>query len=100
MDEQRAERVVSKLRAQGVMAHVQRSGVYSFGVRVVVPDGREVIWDNDGASGLEATVMRDGVLVGYVPTIPGSEDLDEDGTVAAIAGADYGGNGDNGGRDG
>ncbi len=63
--------------------------MYQFGVRVVLPDGREAVWDADGASALEATVMRDGVLVGFVPTVPGSEDLDDDGVVEVIAQADY-----------
>ncbi len=89
MNEERATRVVSALRGRGVFAHLERAGVYQFGVRVMLPDGREAVWDTDGASALEATVMRDGVLVGFVPTVPGSEDLDDDGVVDAIAGADY-----------
>ena len=55
----------------------------------MLPDGREAIWDADGAAGLEATVMRDGVLVGMVPTIDGSEAFDDDAVVAAIAATDY-----------
>ncbi|HET7405743.1 MAG TPA: hypothetical protein VFJ21_01225 [Mycobacteriales bacterium] len=89
MEEERATEVVDRLRAGGVMAHLQRAGVFQFGVRVVIPDGREAIWDTDGAAGLEATIMRDGELVGYVPTIPGSETYDVEQTVAAIARADY-----------
>jgi hypothetical protein len=90
VDEPRAAAVVSALRERGVVAHVQRSGVHQFGVRIVVPDGREAVWDIAGDSGLEATVHRDGVLVGYVPMIPGSEDFGEDEVVRAIAAADYG----------
>lgn len=90
MEEERAQQVVDGLRARGVFAHVQRSGVYQFGVRVVIPDGREAMWDVDGAAGLEAQVMRDGMLVGFVPTIPGSESFDVEQTVAAILRADYG----------
>jgi hypothetical protein len=56
---------------------------------VVIPDGREAIWDNDGAAGLEAMVLRDGVLVGFVPQIPDSDDLDADAIVAIISGTDY-----------
>lgn len=89
MEEQRAAEVVDRLRAGGVMAHLERAGVFQFGVRVVIPDGREAVWDTDGAAGLEATVMRDGELVGYVPTIPGSESYDVAQTVEAIARADY-----------
>lgn len=89
MEEQRATDVVDELRARGVMAHLERAGVFQFGVRVVIPDGREAIWDTDGAAGLEATVMRDGELVGYVPTIPGSETYDVEQVVETIARADY-----------
>ena len=34
--------------------------------------------------------MRDGVLVGFIPQIPGSEGFDDAQTVAAIVAADYG----------
>src|SRR5712664_1999762 len=40
-------------------------------------------------AGLEAQVMRDGMLVGYVPQIEGSEDFDEPQIVDAIARTDY-----------
>ena len=89
MDENRAQRVVDALRARGVPAHRERAGVAQFGVRVVLSDGREAIWDTDGTAGLEAQVMRDGVLVGYVPMIEGSADFDEAQTVDAIARTDY-----------
>ena len=89
MEEQRAQRVVDGLREHGVDARVEKSGVYEFGVRVRLPGGREAIWDNDGAAGLEAEVMLDGMLVNYVPMIPGSEDYDDDQVVAAIATTDY-----------
>lgn len=89
MDEQRAQRVVDGLRDHGVHAHLEKSGVYEFGVRVRLPGGREAIWDNDGAAGLEAQVMQDGMLVNYVPVIPGSEHYDEQQTIAAIATTDY-----------
>lgn len=84
------QRIVAALRAQGVMAHVARTGVYQTGIRVVIADGREAVWDTDGAAGLEAQVLRNGVLVGFVPAIPGSEALDEAGVVHTIAAADYG----------
>jgi hypothetical protein len=58
-------------------------------VRVVLSDGREALWDVDGAAGLEAQVMRDGVLVGFVPEIEGSEDYDEAQVIDAIARTDY-----------
>jgi hypothetical protein len=58
-------------------------------VRIVLPDGREALWDVDGAAGLEAQVMRDGMLVGFVPKIPGSEGYTVEQTVEAIAAAVY-----------
>ena len=81
--------MVDALRERGVPAHMARGGVGQFGVRVVLPDGGEALWDTDGAAGLEATVMRNGVLVGFVPFIPGSEEFDEAQTVDAIARTDY-----------
>jgi hypothetical protein len=89
MDEFRARRVVDSLRDQGVNAHLLRGGIGQFGVRVSLPGGRDAEWDTDGTAGLEAQVMRDGMLVGYVPRIEGSEDFDEAGVVDAIARADY-----------
>ena len=78
------------LRARRIFASInRRAGVYNVGVRVVIPDGREAIWDNDGAAGLEAMVLRDGVLVGFVPEIPGSEELDATAIADIIAAADY-----------
>jgi hypothetical protein len=89
MDEFRARRVVDALRDSGVNAHLLRGGIGQFGVRVSLPGGREAEWDTDGTVGLEAQVMRDGMLVGYVPRIEGSEDFDESRIVAAIARTDY-----------
>jgi hypothetical protein len=91
MEQQRAERVVEKLRARNVFAHVKlpHAGITQYGVRVVLSDGREAIWDNDGTAGLEAQVMRDGILVGFVASIPGSESFDEAQIIEAIAAADY-----------
>jgi hypothetical protein len=89
VDEERARQVVDRLRDRRVFAHLERAGVYQFGVRVVIPDGREAVWDTDGSAGLEAVVLQDGELVGYVPEIPGSEGMDLDATVAAIAAVDY-----------
>jgi hypothetical protein len=89
MDEDRARRVVDVLRDRGVPAHLERAGVAQFGIRVALRDGRQAIWDTDGTAGLEAQVMRDGVLVGYVPNVPGSEGFTEAQTVDAIARTDY-----------
>ena len=90
MEEDRAARIVAQLRDRGVLAHLARTGVYQTGVRVVIPDGREAIWDADGAAGLEATIMRNGMLVGMVPTIEGSETFGDAEVVDAIAATDYG----------
>ncbi|MBI1376524.1 MAG: hypothetical protein GC157_03445 [Frankiales bacterium] len=89
MQQAEAELVVEGLQARRVFAHVYRGGVGRFGVRVVLPDGREALWDVDGAAGLEAQVMADGVLVGFVPKIVGSEGYTVEQTVEAIATADY-----------
>jgi len=91
MDEARARRVVGALRERDVFAHVKlpQAGITQYGVRVALPDGREAVWDTDGTAGLEAQVMRNGVLVGFVPSIPGSENFGEAEIVQAIATADY-----------
>ena len=89
MDENKALRVVDKLRERGIDAHTEKAGVYQFGVRVRIPGGRQAIWDSDGAAGLEAQIMLDGGLVGFVAVIPGSEDSDDDQVVDAIASTDY-----------
>jgi hypothetical protein len=90
VDEATATEVVERLRERRIFASLnRRAGVYNVGVRVVIPDGREAIWDNDGAAGLEAMVLRDGVLVGYVPQVPGSDDLDAAAVTEIIAGTDY-----------
>jgi hypothetical protein len=89
MEENRARRVVDALRERGVDAHMLRAGVDQFGVQVSLHDGRNAEWDTDGTIGLEAQVMQDGDLVGFVPKIDGSEDFDEAEIVDAIARADY-----------
>ena len=63
--------------------------VYQFGVRVMLPGGRQAEWDTDGTAGLEAQVMKDGMLVGFVPVIEGSEDFDEVQVIDAILRTDY-----------
>src|SRR6478672_10462459 len=88
MDEFRARRVVDALRDRGVNAHLFR-GNGEYGVRVTLTGGREAEWDTDGTAGLEAQVMRDGMLVGFVPLIEGSEDFDEDQVIEAILRTDY-----------
>ncbi len=91
MEQEEARRVVARLRERNVFAHVKLpyAGVTRYGIRVVLPDGREAVWDTDGTAGLEAQVMRNGVLVGFVPSIPGSENFGEAEVVDAIAAADY-----------
>ena len=89
MDENKARRVTDALRDRGIDAHLARAGLYQSGIRVSLPGGREAIWDTDGTAGLEAQVMRDGVLVGFVPVIEGSEDFDEFQVGDVIARTDY-----------
>jgi hypothetical protein len=89
MDENRALKVVDALRQRGIDAHLAREGVYQIGVRIRLRDGREAVWDTDDTPGLEAQVMRDGTLVGFVPSIEGSENFTEAQTVDAIARTDY-----------
>ena len=89
MEENKARRVVDALRDRGINGHLLRAGVGQFGVRISLPDGREAEWDTDGTAGLEAQVMRNGMLVGFVPVIEGSEDFDEAQIVDAIARTDY-----------
>jgi hypothetical protein len=89
MEENRARRVADALRDRGINAHFAEVGTYQFGVRVILPDGRQAEWDTDGTAGLEAQVMQDGDLVGYVPEIEGSENFTEEQVIDAIARTDY-----------
>jgi hypothetical protein len=89
MDENRARRVADSLRDRGIDAHLETSGIDVFGVRVVLTGGREAIWGNEGTTALEAVVLLDGDLVGFIPEIPGSAAFDEAQVIDAIARADY-----------
>ncbi|MEU0137152.1 hypothetical protein ABZ172_24460 [Streptomyces sp. NPDC006296] len=88
MEADRIDRIVSALRARGVMAHRAEEGVYEFGIRVVIPDGSEALW-TVSRGGLDAQVLRDSVLMGFVPHIPGSGAFSEQQTVDAIAATRY-----------
>ena len=89
MDENRARRVTDALRDRGINAHLKKSGVDAYAVQVAAGGGREAIWGAEGTTSLEAEVLLDGDLVGYVPEIPGSAAFDEPQIVDAIARADY-----------
>ena len=89
MEENKARRVVDALRDRGTDAQLARVGAFQFGVSVKLPGGREATWDSDGTAALEAQVMRDGVLVGYVPAIAGSEGYTEQQVIDAILRTDY-----------
>ena len=89
MDTNRADRLTSRLRARDVMAHVDRTGVYECGIRVVLDTNVEALWDLDGAAGLDAEVLSDGVLIGFVPHIEGSEDFTDEQIVDHIATTRY-----------
>ena len=89
MEENKARRVVDALRDRGTNADLARVGVYQFGVSITLPDGRVATWDSDNTASLEAQVMRNGVLVGFVPEIEGSADYSEKQIVDAIVRTDY-----------
>jgi hypothetical protein len=89
MEENKARRVVDALRDRGTNADLARVGLYQFGVSVRLPDGREATWDSDGTASLEAQVMRNGMLVGFVPEIEGSDSYTEEQIVDAIIRTDY-----------
>jgi len=88
MQPSEAEQIVELLRERRIMAHVHPTGLQTAAIRVVLPGGREAIWDGDAAAGLEAQVLADGMLVGFVPLIAGSEHFDAAQSAQAIATAD------------
>ena len=89
MDENRARRITDALRDRGINAHLLSSGIDAYAVQVPAGGGREAVWGAEGTTGLEAEVLLDGDLVGFVPQIPGSDTFDEAQIVDAIARADY-----------
>ena len=89
MEAVEVEEVVAGLNERGFIANVHRPALNRTCVRIVLPGGAEALWDADGAAGLEAQVMRDGMLVGFVPKIVGSEAWSVEQTVEAIATAVY-----------
>ena len=89
MEELKARRVVDRLRERGTDAELARVGVHQFGVTIKLADGREATWDSDGTASLEAQVMRNGMLVGFVPEIEGSADYTEEQIIDAIVRTDY-----------
>jgi hypothetical protein len=89
MDEKRARQITDALRDRGVNAHLKKSGVDAYAVQVLLSGGREAVWGSEGTTGLEAEVLLDGDLVGFVPQVPGSASFDDDQIVDAIARADY-----------
>jgi hypothetical protein len=89
MEELKARRVVDALRERGTDADLARVGVHQFGITIKLSDGREAVWDSDDTASLEAQVMRDGMLVGYVPEIEGSDSFTEEQIIDAIVRTDY-----------
>jgi hypothetical protein len=89
MDENRCLRVTDALRDRGIDAHVATLGVGSYAVRVHLTGGRDALWGSEGTASLEAEVLLDGDLVGFIAEIPGSDEFDEAQIVDAIARADY-----------
>ena len=89
MQENRARKVTDALRDRGINAHLHNEGIDIYGVRVVIGGGREAVWGAEGTTSLEAEVLLDGDLVGFIPEIPGSADFDDAQVADAIARADY-----------
>jgi len=89
MQPEEVEEVVQGLSERGFIASVHRPALNRTCVRIVLPGGAEALWDTDGAAGLEAQVMADGMLVGFAPTIPGSASFTVAQVIDAIAGARY-----------
>ncbi len=89
MQENRARKVTDVLRDRGIDAHLHNEGIDIYGVRVVIGGGREAVWGTEGTTSLEAEVLLDGDLVGFIPEIPGSSDFDDAQVADAIARADY-----------
>jgi hypothetical protein len=89
VEENRARYVVDRLRERGIDASLARPDTDQIGINVRLTGGRVAQWDADGAAGLEAIVLQDGDLVGFVPRIEGSEDFDEAQVIDAIARTDY-----------
>jgi hypothetical protein len=89
MQENRARKVTDALRDRGIDAHMHNEGIDIYGIRVVIGGGREAIWGTEGTTSLEAEVMLDGDLVGFIPEIPGSSDFNDAQVADAIARADY-----------
>ena len=89
MEENKARRVVDALRERGTNADLAQVGVHQYGVTIRLPDGREALWDSDDTASLEAQVMRNGVLVGFVPEIEGSGTFTEDQIIDSIVRTDY-----------
>ncbi len=89
MEENKARRVVDALRERGTDADLARVGVYQFGINITLRDGRVATWDSDGTAELEAQVMRNGMLVGYVPVIEGSDSYTDEQIIDAIVRTDY-----------
>jgi hypothetical protein len=89
VDENRARRVADALRDRGIDAHMKNTGIDAYNVQVALPGGRVAVWGAEGTSALEAEVLQDGDLVGFIPQIPGSESFTEDQVVDAIARANY-----------
>ena len=89
MEEMKARRVVDALRERGTNADLARVGVHQMGITIKLPDGREAVWDSDDTASLEAQVMRNGMLVGFVPEIEGSADFTEEQIIDTIRRTDY-----------
>ena len=89
MQEDRARRVADALRDRGIDAHLLNEGIDIYGVRVSSTAGARRSGASRARSSLEAEVLLDGDLVGFIPEIPGSSEFTDAQVADAIARADY-----------
>lgn len=81
---ERAEAVTAALRQCGLPASVVNADIYMPRVEVRLPDGRQARWEVARGAPLRATVLLNGNLVGFVPPLAGTEQLDPSALAAAI----------------
>jgi hypothetical protein len=85
-----AQQIIDQLASWSIRATLLPRGLDRADVRVALAGGREAVWSVDTAAGLRAEVLRDGILVSFVPEMPGSRDVPPDVQAWLIATADYG----------
>jgi hypothetical protein len=84
-----AEAVVDQLHRWSIRANTVPRGLDHADVRVILEAGCEAVWSADAASGLRAQVLRDGILINFVPELDGSQGLSPEAEAWLIAKTDY-----------